>query len=245
MALNNTIVQEYKQTATLTVTSDPFDVAAGDVLVVIANANDQDADANGPVSTISDNQGPDLGWQTNATTPFIKRDDAESNVGFVAAWWAPVTGTITGLTVTVTMSGVEAANGTAIKIHKFNGDVSTSDPIGGSAEGNLTADDQTSAGFTAETAGVGIAAWSDWTATGMPSGASDLTYTGFDIAGVFSGGSGYKTLTSGASNTANMESGGTPDGAYIWFEIREEAGAAFIAARNTPITQAVHRSNYF
>jgi hypothetical protein len=71
--------------------------------------------------------------------------------------------------------------------------------------------------------------WTDWNQTGTPT-SSDLTVSGFDTSGDISGASGYKAIASaGASVTGNMNSGGTPAGNWICFEIRAAAAAGGIA----------------
>lgn len=209
------------------VTSGNFNVVANDLIVVIGHSDQ----LNTPAMTwaIADNQTPDLAY-----TEIARRDYAEagsSNFGAVIAWYHKVVDAITGLNITLTVSGGSTPDSPAIKVLKFPaGEYDPADIVGAITEGNLTTDPQTSASITPETSGTGVAVWTDFNQTGTPT-SSDLTATGFNTAGNISGASGYKTLSAGVGATANMNSGGTPQGNYLWFEIRAAAGGGGIAAR--------------
>lgn len=197
------------------VTSGSFNVAAGDLLVVCGHC-DQANDSTVDSLAISDNQTPDLAWVAGPT-----RGASESGAGLVSSWYFHSTGSITGLTVTLSC-GTDN-DSPSIKVYKCTGHDSA-DILGAVGEGNLTTDPQTTTAITAETAGAFFAAWTDWNQTGTPT-SSDLTVSGFDTSGDISGASGYKA-TSAGSVTGNMNSGGTPVGNYITFEIRTAAGGA-------------------
>lgn len=203
------------------VTSGTFNVAAGDLICLLAHS-DEASDTNVTTWTISDNQTPDLTY-----TNIAERGGADAGAGAVLARYHIATDAITGYNVSVAVSGSVGSDSPAVKILLFaSSEFDAADPIGNTpAEGNLTTDPQTTASITPETSGTGIAAWTDWNQTGVPT-SSDLTATGFDTAGDISGGSGYKTLSAGVGATANMDSGATPAGNYLWFEIRAGSGAA-------------------
>lgn len=198
------------------VTSGSFDVAAGDLLVVCGNA-DQLNDSTVDVLLISDNQTPDLAWVAGPI-----RGASDSGAGLVASWYFHSAGAISGLTVTLT-AGV-SNDSPSIKVYKCTGHDSA-DILGAVNEGDLTTDPQTTTAITSETAGAYFAAWTDWNQTGTPT-SSDLTESGFDTSGDISGASGYKAIGSASESvTGNMNSGGTPAGNWICFEIRAAAGA--------------------
>lgn len=199
------------------VTSTNFDVTTSDLIVVVAAC-----DTNGTAAvvwTLSDNQAPDLTY-----TQIGQRDDNDGLPGGVSAWFHKVVSPITGLNITATVSGSATPDSPAIKVFKLvSGDYDSADPLGVQTEGDLTADPQNTGSITPETSGTGIAVWEDFNETGVPT-SSDLTMTGFDTAAQIAGGAGYKTLSAGVGATANINSGGVPQGNYLWFEIRAASG---------------------
>jgi len=215
VTVDNTIARVNNLGGT-TATSGSFDVASGDLLVVCANS---DEDLGACNFAISDNQTPDLGW-----TLIADRTDVDGNEGGVAAYFYHSASSISGLTVTITVSGDATTDSPSIKVYKCTGHDSA-DPLGASGEGNLSTDPQTTTAITSETAGAFFCLWTDWNQTGTPT-SSDLTISTFDMALNISGASGYKSIASaGASVTGDINSPATPLGNYIVFEIRA-AGAA-------------------
>ena len=212
-ALSIAVVQAYINTSSTTAVSASFDIADGDLIIAVYHA-DQTSDLTIDSVTLTDNDG-DL-----AFTGINLRGSTDSGAGFVGASSYNATRADTGVVVTITAG---LANDTPyLKIYRITGH-DTADPIGALNEGDLTTDPQ-SASLTMETAGGFFAAWTDWNQTGTPT-SSDLTETGFDDAGDISGGSGYKVTAVGAQ-TGDMNSGGTPTGNWIAFEIRDGGGAA-------------------
>jgi hypothetical protein len=212
------------------VTSGNFSIASGDLIVVVANC-DEGNDANNTTWTLSDSRTPDLAY-----TLIQERDGSDGDGGGVIAWHHLSSTTDGTYNVTVAVSGSVSSDSPAVKVYKLaSTDFDSADIVGASTENNLTTDPQTTAGITPETSGIGIAAWTDWNQTGTPT-SSDLTMTGFNTTGDISGGSGYKTLTSGVSATANINSGGAPSGNYIWFEIRAGAGGSGALTGATTVT---------
>ena len=199
----------------LAVTSGSFNVVTDDLIVVVGHS---DEDIGTPIWVISDNQTPDLTY-----TEIARRDDNDGINGAVIAWYHRVVNNITGLTITLTVSGVNV-DSPAIKVYSLTG-YDTADILGAQTEGDWTTSGQQTGNITAETAGIGILVATDWNQNGTPTSA-DTTETGFDTGGDISGMSGYRTLVAAASENADMTpAAGTPSGNYIWFEIREAPAA--------------------
>jgi hypothetical protein len=198
------------------VTSGNFDLVANDLYVLCVSA-DTANDTIDATYVITDNQTPDLTW-----TLILERDGSDGDGGGVVAYYLVPGSAVTGYNVTVTV-GVQT-DSPALKVLRIPaGEFDSADIVGAIAEGNLDADPKTTASITPETNGTGICVWVDWNQTGVPT-SSDLTMTGFNTAGDISGGSGYKSLSTGVGATANINSGAAPSGNYIWFEIRGGAG---------------------
>ena len=192
------------------VTSGSFNVVTDDLLVV---AGHSDEDIGTPVWVISDNQTPDLTY-----TEIARRDDGDGLDGAVIAWYHRIVSNITGLTITLTVTGVNV-DSPAIKVYKITG-YDTTTILGSVVEGNWTTIGQQTSNITAGTNGIGIVVATDWNETGASTSA-DTTETGFDTTGDISGMSGYRTLVSGNAENADMTSPSTPSGNYLWFEVRE------------------------
>jgi hypothetical protein len=219
MSLTPAVAVAYREDLSDPIDTGTFNVAAGDLIVVIAHGDESGTPVG--VVTVSDNQTPDLTWNLIAQRTF---GDAGANSGYVGAWWAYSANAITGLVVTLT----NVATGTddcAIKVILISGNVSSTDPIGAVTEGNWGGDPLTTASITPETSGIGICAATDWNASAHSTTSSDLTITSFAVSsGNLDGCSGYKTLSAGVAATANLNAAGVPSGNYIWFEIRDEGG---------------------
>lgn len=217
VTVDNTIARVTASSGGLTATSGSFDVAAGDG-IIIAGCCDQDSDATVDSMAISDNQTPDLGWTLGPS-----RGTAEGTSGLARFWYYHSAGAITGLTVTLTTASQN--NTPSIKPYKVTGHDSA-DMLGPVSEGGLTTDPLTTTAITSETAGAFYAAWVDWNQTGAPT-SSDLTISTINVAGRYSGASGYKTPIAAASSiTGNINSGGTPTGNWVCMETRVTAAAA-------------------
>lgn len=219
-----------------TVTSGSFDVVTDDLIVVVGNA-DTAGDTTDITWAISDNQVPDLTY-----TLIAERDGTDGIESGVIAWYHKVAGNITGLTITIAVVGF--TDSPAIKVYKITG-YDTTDIVGAQTEGDWTSSGQQTGNITAETAGIGILVATDWNQNGTPTSA-DTTETGFDTAGDISGMSGYRTLVAAASENADMTPAtGTPNGNYLWFEIRTAAGGAtawgpLIGLKNNRLVQEAH-----
>ena len=200
------------------VTSGAFDVTTGDLIVVAGNS---DEGFNAPTFTISDNQTPDLVY-----TEIARRSDTDGLDGAVIAYYHVVAAPLTGLTITLAVSGTDC-DSPAIKVYKAAAaDFDSADVIGALAEGDWTTSGQQTASITPETSGVGVMVATDWNQNGVPTSA-DTTETGFDTDGDISGMSGFVALSAGVGATADMTPAtGTPSGNYIWFEIRAAGGGA-------------------
>ena len=232
MAVDNGIARVTAASGGLTVTSGSFNVAAGEG-IVIAGCCDQDSDATLDSLTISDNQGPDLAWTLGPG-----RGTAEGGSGLARLWYYHSAGAITGLTVTLTTASQN--NTPSIKPYKVTGH-DLADMLGAVQEGSLATDPQTTTTITSETAGTFFAAWVDWSQTGAPT-SSDLTLSTINVAGRYSGASGYKTIASAAAAvTGNINSGATPTGNWICAEIRAEAGGSAPPAGRTLMTMGAGR----
>lgn len=226
------------------ITTASFDTVSGNVYVIILH-QDETGDTTGGLTgvTITDNQGG-----SGPTYNLIAQRGAElngANAGYVGAWWfAPAT--ITGLTVTLDAVGDTGSGDCMVCVLVVSGNVSTSDPIGASTTGLATADPFTTASITPETSGVGIIAWSDWNAathTATSNEGAGLTVTSAALtSGNLDMGRAQKALSAGVGATASINAAGTPDGNYIWFEIRDEGGAAATPVRlSTRMTLGVGR----
>jgi hypothetical protein len=226
MAITPAVALAYAEDLAEPITTGTFNVAAGDLVVVIAHF-DESGDVTGGLTgvTVTDNQGPNLTWN------LIIQRGAElgggNDAGYVGAWWAYSAGAITGLTVTLDAAGDIGTGDCAVKVMLFSGDVSSTDPVGASTSGDWLTDPQTATSITPETSGVGICAASDWNAASHITTSSDLTLTSYAItSGNMDLCSGYKTLSAGVGATANLNAAAGVDGNYIWFEIRDEGGGA-------------------
>jgi hypothetical protein len=216
MAIAISVAASYQNSVGGTsITSGAFNVAAGDLLIVVGHC-DQDPDVAQNL-TISDNQAPDLAW-----TQIAARDGLESATGGlaggVAAWRHAATGAITGLTVTLTVSGLN--DSPSIKVFKVTG-FDTTTPVGTPVEGDWTASGQQTSNITPGTNGIGIMAATNWNVTACTS--VDTTETAYNDTGNIAAMSGYQSLTSGVAANADMTASG-PIGPYLWFEVREAAG---------------------
>ena len=211
------------------VTSGSFNVSAGDLIVVVGHS---DENANSPAWAVSDNQAPDLTY-----TEIARRSDTDGLDGAVIAWYHVVVSPITGLTITLTLTNGAPTDvdSPAIKVYTAaSTDFDAADVLGAQTEGDWTTDGQQTGNITPETSGVGVVVCSDWNQSGVPTSA-DTTFTGFDTSGDISGGSGFVALSAGVAANADMNSGSTPSGNYIWFEIRAGSGGAATPARLTLI----------
>lgn len=222
MAITPAVALAYAEDLAEPITTGTFNVAAGDVIVVIGHFDEQ-ADTDGITSvTVTDNNTPDLTWTLIAQRG---ADLVGTNAGYVGAWWAYSSGAITGLTVTLDAAGATGTGDCAVKVMLISGNVSSTDPIGASTTGLWNADPLTTGSITPETSGVGICAASDWNAASHTTTSSDLTLTSFALSsGNMDMCSGYKTLSAGVGATANLNAAAAVDGNYIWFEIRDEGG---------------------
>ena len=203
------------------VTSGTFNVASGDLIVVVLNCGELGQGAEGITHTLSDNQTPDLTY-----TQIAQRDDTDGLDGGVAAYYHVAAAAITGLTITDTVSGAASPESPAIKVYIYPaGEFDSVTQVGAQVEGDWTIDGQQTLDITPLTSGVGVLVCTDWNQTGTPTSA-DTTFTGFDTAFAISGGSGFVALTASVAKNADMDSGGTPSGNYLWFELRKAAGGA-------------------
>ncbi len=196
--------------------------ASGDGMVLCGNC-DETNNANNTTWTLTDNQTPDLTYVT-----INERDGSDGDGGGVINYLVVNTGAITGLTISLAVSGSLGSDSPSLTCYKITGH-DTADMLGGINEGDLTTDPQTTGNITSETAGgLFFANWTDWNQTGAPT-SSDLTLTGatFNTTGDISGASGYKAIASaGVSTNGNMNSGGAPAGNWTCFEIRAAAATA-------------------
>lgn len=225
MAIAFTQILAYAEDLTEPQTTAGFNTVAGRVYLLIFHSDEtSDGDGGGLTGvTITDNQTPDLTYNLIAQRG---ADINNSEAGYVGAWWFNP-GDITGLTVTLDAVGAVGSGDVGVRVIEISGNVSTTDPVGASTGNTWTTDPQTTASITPETSGIGICAASDWNAASHSTTSSDLTIASF----AFSSGnldmcSGYKTLSAGVGATANLNAAATPNGNYIWFEIRDEGGAA-------------------
>lgn len=215
------------------ITTGSFDTVSGDGLVVCGNC-DESNDSNNTTWTISDNQTPDLTYVT-----INERDGSDGDGGGVINYNVVSSGAITGLTVTLAVSGSVGSDSPSVKVYKVTGH-DTADMVGAINEGSLTTDPQTTTAITSETAGHFFANWTDWNQTGAPT-SSDLTSPAlatFNTSGDVSGASGGKAIAAASSSvTGNMNSGGAPAGNWTVFEIRAAAAAGRTAlnTRSNPL----------
>lgn len=213
---------------TTTITTVTFDPPAS-VLVATCQANARNA---------SGGTGAGTGAITNNSTALTWTTVGERNVadsgglsGYAGIFVAPLTAGRTGMTVTLTMTGVGGfpnnINTPTIKLYVVTGaDLVT--PVGGSAEGSSTTNNLTTTGFTTVGASsLGFVSGCDWNALGTPV-SSDCTADGGGAAGVsISYVSGYKVLGgAGSSATFNLDAGGTGAAAWDWASAEIVAAAA-------------------
>ena len=159
------------------VTSGSFNVSAGDLLVVVQHTDENSGDVDpAPTLTLSDNQTPDLTY-----TLINRRDDSDPDAapaGIVAASYHVVVSNITGLTITLTVSGTGGGDSPAIKVYKAAAaDFDSADVVGASVEGTWSTSGQQTSNITPETSGVGVMVATDWNENGVPTSA-DTTETG-------------------------------------------------------------------
>jgi hypothetical protein len=202
-----TVIQNWFQTSASTCVSAAFDIAVGDLILVIVGCDQVNDTATDDV-TLTDNDA-DL-----AFTPGPARGATASGAGYIGMWRYQATRADTGVVVTITTDGTFNMQPWC-KIVRVTGHDTTT-PIGAVNQGSLTNDPQ-NASLTMQTPGDFHAAWTDWSATGVPV-SSDLTETGRDD-GFTAMGHGYKATSAGAQ-TGQMDSGAGPTGNWIAWEVR-------------------------
>jgi hypothetical protein len=213
MATVNNLIARVSNDGGTSVTTGTFDTNVGDLLVLCGNADENTGSATW---TLTDNQG-------NLTyTLIVERGNTEAGQGACAGWYHANGSNRTGMTITLAVGG--DGDSPSLKVYLVAGYDSVT-PVGANNEGDLTTDPQDTTAITSQTdGGIFFANWTDWNQTGVPT-SSDLTVAGFDTAGDISGGSGYKTISGvGTSVTGNINSGATPSGNWVSFEVRN-AGA--------------------
>ena len=208
--------------------------ASGDGMVLCANCDEANS-ANNTTWTLTDNQTPDLTYVT-----INERDGSDGDGGGVINYLVVNAGTITGLTISLAVSGSVSSDSPSMTCYKITGH-DTADMLGAVQEGDLNADPLTTTSITSETAGgLFFANWTDWDQGGLPT-SSDLTLTGatFNTAGDISGASGFKAIASaGVGTTGNINSAGaTRSGNWTCFEIR----AAAVTAKAPPPRRRSYR----
>jgi hypothetical protein len=226
---------------TVTVTTPAFNPPSSTVLVATVQANVRNSP--NPATT-----GAATGAITNNSTALTWTKVAEQNkastggqFGYAAVFVAPLSTGRTGMTVTATLTDINAAptniNAPSIKVYAVTG-ADLVNPVGGSAAGSTTTNAFTTTAFTTVgSSSMEFVAGCDWNALGNPT-STDMTVDSFTTAGSdISGVSGFKTLgAAGASATANLDAGGTVAAAWNWVTAEIKAAAAA-----TPIAFAAKR----
>lgn len=206
------------------VTSGTFNATNGQCVLVTTQL-DQNSQPYA-AATISNN-GVALTW-TNI------QNLGAANTGTVAAWYTVLSADRTGLTVTITRGDVNADSPT-IKVYVLTNQNAT--VLGAQTNNTSTTNNLTTTGITPITDGVGFGIGNDYTQAGAPTSTDLTNFSTYDMAGNISGGTGYKSLTTGVSATANFDAAGTAAGnwRYLWVEIRAAAAASVTAAQEIGI----------
>jgi len=209
------------------VTSNTFNAASGDLVIVCAVGDDNGTGAaEQPFSdTLTDNITPDQTWT-------VITSSAASGTCFSKAWRAIASTTITNGTVTASRAGIGNSSAAiiAVKIYVVTGHHATT-PIGNvwntsntSTTNNWTPNTYTSSANNSR----GFAIAGDWSALGAPT-SSDTESSGHDGSSM-SWMSSFKaadTPTSGTAVAFNFDAAtGTPDWRAIAWEVVPAAGAA-------------------
>lgn len=171
------------------------------------------------------------GTDPETWTQRVYRSDGEGTAGTVAIYTCTV-GTSGARTTTVTVNDVYNNAFVANSKHLGFAEISEKDdphasPIGNVAEGSSTTNNITPTGPTTANPNADVfAVATDWNALGAAT-SSDLTETGFHIAGVISGLYGHKSVASAGATSINFDAAGTGAADWNWVAIAiETAGGS-------------------
>jgi hypothetical protein len=202
------------------------------VLTIECDGNDDLEYTNGfATPSVSLSTGTALTW-----TKRVERTWSEATQGGQSViWTAPaVTSEARVVRVTKDINSISTRR-TSAKLYVVTGvDLAGTpvDTVGASNEGGSTTNDIATTSITPGANGMLFVADTDWTQKGVFT-SSDLTIDTADYAGEISVCSGYKTCTSGAGVTADLNAAGTLAVQHKWCQIvvREAGTAGSAAAR--------------
>jgi len=221
-----------------TIVSASFTAPTDALLVACVSGDGIGTDA--AVITMSDSGG--LAW-----TLRVARTWSETTDGGYSGIYTARTTSSTSRTVTMTASAGISAKRYSIKLYVLTGvDVGGTpvDTVGANNEGGSTTNNLTTTSITPGANGLLICCDTDWNQLGVYT-SSDLTIDTADYAGAISVCSGYKTCTSGAGVTGNLNAGGTGAAQHKWCQVtvRESASAATSVKQYITHSQSLARAS--
>lgn len=207
------------------ITSASFTPPAGALGVVCISTN---SNGQATLVSVSDSQG-------GTWTEQVRRNLTEAGFEGHASIWTRNSGLPnTSMTVSVRRTndsgGTGAFDRVSAKAYVVTGQHAT--PVPTTGEGSSSTNNLTASIFTsAHTNSFAFVAATEWNANGLPT-SSDLTIDAFNHAGVLSGLSGFKDLSTAGAETANLDAATTAAAEWNWaaIEVRANVDGDFTGA---------------
>src|SRR4029079_12676765 len=186
----------------------------------------------GGSTNVSVNDSGTLTW-----TKRVERIGTETTTGGYAGIWPAPTVSSAARTATTRQAGGINNQRLSTKLYVLTGVDNAGTPVdtvGASNEGGSTTNNLTTTSVTPGANGLLMCCDTDWNALGAFEASSDLTQDTDTYAGAISVCSGYKTCTSGAGVTGNLNAAGTSAAQHKWVQVTvREAGGGGRTTKNT------------